>query len=194
MLPIAAANQHACFSFSVANYSQKLHKKHSVRAVVHGIRRFHWALYHQSAERMSLSYPTCALITPPISEACQAIYQLQLVETLLTTGADDAALLSPLGYAKFCWNLYFSCQCRHRHYLKKLFVSISGFQNRIVGGQYSIVGIPDPLTWNTLTTSISVIIDWQCNGCWPKLDRPVVFIMLITVFVFFLYISHICKL
>ena len=29
------------FSFSMANYSRKLHKKHSIRAAVHRIRRFH---------------------------------------------------------------------------------------------------------------------------------------------------------
>ena len=32
-------NQSTCFSFSAANYSQKLHKKHAIRAVIaHGIR------------------------------------------------------------------------------------------------------------------------------------------------------------
>ena len=41
MLPITAANQSACFSFSVANYSQKLYKKHSIRAAMHRIRQFH---------------------------------------------------------------------------------------------------------------------------------------------------------
>ena len=39
MLLIAAANQSACFNLSTANYSRKLHKKHSIRAVAHGIRR-----------------------------------------------------------------------------------------------------------------------------------------------------------
>ena len=29
------------FSFSAANYSLKLYKKHSVKAAVHGIRQFH---------------------------------------------------------------------------------------------------------------------------------------------------------
>ena len=52
MLPIAAANQTAWFSFSTANYSRKLHKKHLIRAVAHGIRQFHWALHHQIAECM----------------------------------------------------------------------------------------------------------------------------------------------
>ena len=41
MLPIAAANESACFSFSAANYSQKLHEKYSIRTVAHGIRQFH---------------------------------------------------------------------------------------------------------------------------------------------------------
>ena len=41
MLPIAAGNQSARFSFSVANYSLKLHKKDSIRAALHGIRQFH---------------------------------------------------------------------------------------------------------------------------------------------------------
>ena len=29
------------FSFSVVNYSLKLHKKHSIKAAVHGARQFH---------------------------------------------------------------------------------------------------------------------------------------------------------
>ena len=29
------------FSFSVANYSLKLHKRYSIEAAAHGIRRFH---------------------------------------------------------------------------------------------------------------------------------------------------------
>ena len=29
------------FSFSAANYSLKLHKRYSIEAAVHGIRRFH---------------------------------------------------------------------------------------------------------------------------------------------------------
>ena len=49
-LPTAAVNQSACFSFSVANHSRKLHKKHLIRAVAHRIGQFHWALHHQLAE------------------------------------------------------------------------------------------------------------------------------------------------
>ena len=33
-------NQSASFSFGVVNYSQKLHKKHSIRAAAYGIRQF----------------------------------------------------------------------------------------------------------------------------------------------------------
>ena len=58
MLPIAAGNQSARFSFSVANYSLKLHKKDSIRAALHGIRQFHWEL-HRIAECM------WACSTPP---------------------------------------------------------------------------------------------------------------------------------
>ena len=70
MLPIAAANQSAYFSFSTANYSQKLHKKHSIRAVAHGIRRFHWALHHQISELVLTPPPPrlrifCFVISPP---------------------------------------------------------------------------------------------------------------------------------
>ena len=38
------------FSFSVANYSLKMHKKHSIKAAAHGIRQFHKALHHQISE------------------------------------------------------------------------------------------------------------------------------------------------
>ena len=38
ILPFAAANQSAFFSFSDANHYQKLHKKHSIRVIAHGIR------------------------------------------------------------------------------------------------------------------------------------------------------------
>jgi len=50
MLLIAAANQSVYFSFSTANYSWKLHKKHSIRAAAQEIRWFHWALHHQISE------------------------------------------------------------------------------------------------------------------------------------------------
>ena len=40
MLLIAAANQSTCFSFSTANYSLKLHKKHSIKAAAHGSDNF----------------------------------------------------------------------------------------------------------------------------------------------------------
>ena len=35
------------FSFSMVNYPLKLHKKHSIKATAHEIRRFHKALHHQ---------------------------------------------------------------------------------------------------------------------------------------------------
>jgi len=37
------------FSFSVANYSHKPHKQYQMKAAVHGIRWFNWALHHQVA-------------------------------------------------------------------------------------------------------------------------------------------------
>ena len=61
-------------SFNNANYSQKLHKKHSIRAAVHGIRRFHWTLHHQITECM-LACPT-----PPVQyhKLLQAVYIVQV--------------------------------------------------------------------------------------------------------------------
>jgi len=48
MIPIPVANQSACFSFSTAKYSQKLHKKHSKRTAAHRNRWF-YSLDHQIA-------------------------------------------------------------------------------------------------------------------------------------------------
>ena len=47
-----------------SKYFRKLHKKHSVSVVLHWIRRFHWALYHQIAE-CTWSCPTPFLVSEP---------------------------------------------------------------------------------------------------------------------------------